>query len=267
MMDLKDSDQFQDGSSDSSSINVDIPARYPIFYETLQVHFPGSLPMTDYFGNTYNTLNSYGFDQGNTAGMVAICRDEITEALFEEVIQYWGKTFNCCSLSGFVMMGKTGLAAATAHTPIDNGIRRFVFYAMPHIAISGDGKIGEVYREGIQQVSHACGALEAIAEELQSGHLQLMLDMQDIEQSMIRQKIISAIRYGDQPDLVALTKLASQIIAQDVKALLSPLDRSVFHYAVLTGIQIHGPLDTHWIYPQEFYLVSSDFSEGQKDLR
>lgn len=242
------------------------PAKNPVFYEILQARFPGSIPMADYFERTAKALKSYGFDRENAVGMVAICRDEITEPLFEEVLKYWGKTFNCCGLSGFVLMGKTGLAAATAHTPIVDGIRRFVFYAMPHVAISQDGTVGEVYREGLQQVSHACGALSAIVGELQSGHLQLTMDLQDLEQSIIRQKMISAIQYGDKPDLVEMTKLASQIIAQDVDQLLSPLDSSVFHYAALTGIQIHGPLDTHWIYPGNFYVVGSDIPGGRKNL-
>ncbi|MEC4814426.1 MAG: hypothetical protein SAK29_14300 [Scytonema sp. PMC 1069.18] len=35
----------------------------------------------------------------------------------------------------------------------------------------------------------------------------------------------------------------------------------MFNYAVITGIQIHGPLETQWIYPQNFYVVGS---EGKK---
>jgi hypothetical protein len=243
------------------------PSSNPVFYETLQTHFPGSLPMADYIKNTYKTLNSYGFNKGKTIGMVAICRDEITEVLIDEVIKYWGKTFNCCSLAGFVMMGKTGLAAATDHTPIVDGKRRFTFYALPHIAISRNGEIGKVYRDGIQKASHACGALEAIVKELQSGCVPLMTDMQDIEQSIIRQKILSAIKYGDRPDLVEITKLAGQIISQDVDKLLSVLDNSIFNYAVMTGIQIHGPLDTHWIYPQDFYVIDSDIPGGKINLK
>lgn len=243
------------------------PNSNPIFYEALQTYFPGSLPMPDYIQNTYNTLNSYGFDKGKTIGMVAICRDEITDTLMDEVIKYWGKTFNCCSLAGFVMMGKTGLAAATDHTPIIDGKRRFTFYAMPHIAISKNGEIGKVYRSGIQKASHACGALEAIVKELESGSLQLIMDMQDIEQSIIRQKILSRLKYGEKPNLVEMTKLVSQMISQDVNKLLSSLDNSIFNYAVMTGIQIHGPLDTHWIYPQDFYVVSSDLAGAQKNLK
>lgn len=238
----------------------------PVFYQTLQEYFPGSLPMKDYIKKTYIELKNYGFDTGKTIGMVAICRDEITDILMDEVIRYWGKTFNCCSLAGFVMMGKTGLAAATDHTPIIDGIRRFTFYAMPHIAISKNGEIGKVYRSGIEKASHACGALEAIVNELESGHLKLIMDMQDIEQSIIRQKIISALKYGEKPNLVEMTKLAGQIISEDVENLLSSVDSSVFNYAVMTGVQIHGPMDTHWICPQDFYVVSSDLPGGKKSL-
>ncbi|WP_017304819.1 hypothetical protein [Spirulina subsalsa] len=238
----------------------------PRFHEAMREHFPGSLPMKDYIKTTYNQLKKYGFDTGKTIGMVSICRDEITDILMDEVIRYWGKTFNCCSLAGFVMMGRTGLAAATDHTPIIDGIRRFTFYAMPHIAISKNGEIGKVYRSGIDKASHACGALEAIVHELELGSLKLMTDMQDIEQSIIRQKIISALKYGDKPNLIEMTKLASRLISEDVELLLNSLDSSVFNYAVMTGIQIHGPLDTHWIYPQDFYVVGANLPGGKECL-
>ncbi|MEW6492324.1 MAG: hypothetical protein AB1589_07400 [Cyanobacteriota bacterium] len=242
------------------------PNVFPAFHQTLQTHFPKALPMTKYMRKTFQSLSAYGFCDENTMGMIAICRDEIAEPLFTEVIRYWGKTFNCCSLAGFVMMGKTGLAAATDHTPIVDGIRRFTFYAMPHIAISRHGDIGKVYRDGLQKASHACGALETVVQELASGHLKLEMDMQDIEQTIIRQKILSTLTYGDKPDLIEITKLASRIIADDVKNLLKILDSSVFNYAVMTGIQIHGPLGTHWIYPQDFYVVGSGLPGGKVEI-
>jgi len=237
---------------------------YPIFHECLQRYFPGALPMEDYMKKTFHCLKALGFEDENTMGMAALCRDEITDPLLNELIRYWGKTFNCCSLAGFVMMGKTGLAAATDHVPIFDGIRRFAFLAMPHIAISRDGEIGKVYREGIHKASHACGALEAIVNELESGRLNLKMDIEDLEQSIIRQKILSTINYGEKPNLVEMTKLACQIISDDVETLLHPLDSSIFKYAVMTGIQIHGPRDTNWIYPHDFYVVGADLPGGKK---
>ncbi|MBD1942353.1 hypothetical protein H6F50_08285, partial [Coleofasciculus sp. FACHB-712] len=66
--------------------------------------------------------------------------------------------------------------------------------------------------------------------------------------------------------LIEITKLASKIISDDVEALLNILDRSVFNYAVMTGIQIHGPLGTHWIYPQDFYVVGADIPGGKEKI-
>ncbi len=234
----------------------------PHFLNALQKHFPGALPLSAYMGKTAEALAPYGFEDENTMGMVAICRDEITDPLFEAVVKYWGKTFNCCSLGGFILMGKTGLAAAKGHTPLFDDIRRFTFYAMPHIAISRYGEVGVVSREGLTDMSHACGALEAVVAELEAGRIMLEMDMQDIEQTIIRQKILSQLKYGTCPDLVGITTLASQIIAADVGHLLSGLDSSIFHYAVMTGIQIHGPMGSQWIYPQDFYLVGKRFGEG-----
>ncbi|MGK7917994.1 MAG: hypothetical protein AB4038_21070 [Prochloraceae cyanobacterium] len=57
-----------------------------------------------------------------------------------------GKTFNHRSLAGFVTMGKTGLAAATARTPIFEELCCFTFYAVPHIALSRKGETSKIYR-------------------------------------------------------------------------------------------------------------------------
>lgn len=231
---------------------------HPAFVNTIQSQFPGTLSLDTYFQQSYELLKNRGFEDENTMGMVSVCRDELTDPFFEKVIHYWGKTFNCCSLAGFVTMGKTGLAAAMGHTPIEDGVRRFVFYAMPHIAMSRRGEIGKVYREGIRNASHACGALEAIVAELDSGRLHLEMDMQDIEQTIVRQKILSTLTYGEKPDLVAVTKLAAKLIRQDVEKLLATLDRSVFNYAIATGIQVHGPFETNWIYPLSLSIFESD---------
>lgn len=43
-------------------------------------------------------------------------------------------------------MGKTGLAAATARTPIFEELCCFTFYAVPHIALSRKGETSKIYR-------------------------------------------------------------------------------------------------------------------------
>jgi len=63
----------------------------PEFYRILKKHFPGTLSLEDYMKQTYEVLQQYGFEDENTMGMVAICRDEITEPLYDEVVKYWEK--------------------------------------------------------------------------------------------------------------------------------------------------------------------------------
>lgn len=238
------------------------------FHRILQTHFPGTLPLEQYMAKTFQVLVPYGFEDENTMGMVALCRDEITEPLFDQVVKYWGKTFNCCSLGGFLTIGKTGLHAAAEHTPIYDGIRRFTFYGMPHIAISQNGEVGKVYREGIEKPSHACGSLDVIVKELKSGHFNMFLDLEDLEESLIRQKILSHVKYGAKPDLIRMTKLACNIISMDTKKLLlNNLNSQVFNYAVMTGIMIHGPLDTNWVYPRNFYVVGAHLPNNMEKIK
>ena len=201
-------------------------------------------------------------------GMAAICRDEIVEACHDQIIHYWGKTFNCCSLAGFVTIGKTGLGAATAHAPIceKDGKRRFVFVAMPHIAISREGEVGKCQREGIAKISNACGALDAIVGELKSGKVNIQLDMADVEQSLVRHRILADLPYGDKPTLDEITRLALDIITNDVEKLTETLDVNVYDYAVLTGIQVHGPEDVDWVYPHRFWHGSDRYDGNRKEL-
>ena len=234
--------------------------QYPDFAAALQQHFPKTLPLQEYMIQTVQALQPFGFDGSNSMGMVAACRDELADPLFHEVVRFWGKTFNCCSLGGFLTMGKTGLAAATAHTPFYGGIHRFVFFAMPHIAISRYGDLGLVYRQGNQEPSHACGALEKIIDQLHSGCVNVQIDLQDLEHSILRQRILSSMTYGYVPNLVEITYIACQLITHDVWHLLKSLSSQVFHYGVMNGIQIHGPNDSQWIYPYACYVVQSTLS-------
>ncbi|WP_231636776.1 hypothetical protein [Planktothricoides sp. SR001] len=240
----------------------------PEFFAVIEKHFPGTLLLEEYMKKTFDVLQNYGFESENTMGMVALCRDEITEPLFNEVVKYWGKTFNCCSLGGFLTIGRTGINAAAAHTPIYDGMRRFTFYGMPHIAISRYGEIGKVYRHGIDKPSHACGSLELIVNELNRGHFNMILDLEDLEESLIRQKLLSHIKYGSKPDLIKMTKLACNIISIDINnLLLKQLSPNIFNYAVMTGIMIHGLLDSNWVYPRDFYVVGENFPHQLEKIK
>ena len=236
------------------------------FKEAIDTHFPGSLLMEDYLKETYQKLLPLGFNDDNTFACVSACRDEIAMPLLEETDKVWGEVFNFSSLAGSLTLGKTGFAAASSHAPIIDGLERYIFIAMPHIAISEKGEIGVVYREGRTGASHACGALEAIVHEINGGKLHLQLDMDDIEQSILKTKIFEKLNYGDKPDLVEITKITHEIIKEDLERLIAVSGKEPFDYAVLTGVLIHGPKDTNYVCPKTFYAVTSDNREEKKEL-
>lgn len=217
------------------------------FQSVLDQHFPGSLPMKDYLQQTYDILINHGFDDDSTFACVATCRDEIAMPLLEETDRVWGEVFNFSSLAGPLTMGKTGFAAATSHAPVIDGLEKYVFIAMPHIALSAKGEIGKCYREGREHASIACGALKAVVSEMESGHIHLQMDMDDIEQSILKSKIFEKIKYGDKPNLLEITKLTHEIVIDDMERLIEVSDKDPFDYAFLTGILIHGPNDTNYV--------------------
>lgn len=234
------------------------------FNRQIDKFFPGSILLEDYMQTTYKKLLPHGFTDDNTFACASACRDEIVMPLLEATDRVWGEVFNFSSLAGSLTLGKTGFAAATSHAPVVDGLERYVFIAMPHIAISEHGEIGVVYREGQEGPSHACGALDAIVSELNGGKLHLQLDMDDIEQSIIKTKIFESLTYGQKPDLVEITKIAHDIIRQDLERLIEVADKDPFDYAVMTGILIHGPRESNYVYPQSFYTVTA--ADGRKKV-
>ncbi|MGI9599433.1 MAG: hypothetical protein ACR2QK_24935 [Acidimicrobiales bacterium] len=127
------------------------------FVKALDKHFPEAMPEADYLAGTADVLARHGFTADNTLACVAACRDEIAAPLLHDVEASWGQPFSLVSLAGMLTAGRTGLSAAVHHAPIEAGKRRMVFYAMPHIAISKAGTIGEVLRPGVTSPSRACG--------------------------------------------------------------------------------------------------------------
>jgi len=232
-------------------------AEYPDFLEALDRHFPGSSLEGDYIAETASLLSGKGFSKDNTIACVALCRDEVTRPLFSDVEQVWGPAFSLAGLAGMVTAGRTGLAAAIHHAPIDNGRRRFVIYAMAHIGIDAAGAIGWVDRSGIAEPSSTCGALVAFRNELQGGELVVEFDRYETEQALLKHRLLPLITYGTVPDLVALTKLTVTAIEDDLQEIILSLaeewrrtDQAMpADAAMFSGIQIHGPDGVNFVWP------------------
>lgn len=226
------------------------------FRNALNQHFPGAMPEADFVKQTLALLSTYGFCRSNTIPCIGVCRDELTRTLVDAIQQTWGEAFNGSSLGGMLFLGTTGFSAAEHHAPEIEGRERYVYFAMPHIALGEHGEQGLCTRPGRDAPSTACGALMAFQQELASGHLSLTLDPDDVEQSLLKQRLFKKIQYGQVPDLVTLTQLAHAAILEDLERMISlTVDPVRNDYAVLTGIQIHGPQGSNYVWPGALYAL------------
>lgn len=231
------------------------------FNDILKTYFDKTCTEPDFVEKTYMALNEFGFNADNTIACVGVCRDEITQLLISLIREKWGEALNLSSLVGMFFAGQTGLAAAMHYSPNIGGKERYVFYCLPHIAIDADGRIGVCKRIGRQGESTACGALVAFQKELSEGKLNLSMDDIDIEQNLLKRRLLGEIPYGHVPDLLELTRITQKVVQKDIEyALNTIVDRSRSDYAVISGIQIHGP-ERNYVWIASCYAVVNEVME------
>ena len=224
------------------------------YEEILSRHFDRIFTEVDFVKKTYDALRKFGFNDDNSIAAICVCRDEISQPLRSIIKHVWGEAFNLSSLGGMFFAGKTALKAAMHHSPKEGGKERYVYYAMPHIAIDEDGRMGFCRRKGIEE-SHACGALCGFLGELQEKKVNVSIDEEDAEQSHLKMRLLKEIPYGHVPDLLELTRIAQKVIFADIeKAIISTVNTKKSDYALITGIQIHGP-ENNYVWPARCYAV------------
>jgi len=231
--------------------------------------FPHAIPQNQFVAGSYEGLHRHGFLAENTIAFASVCRDEVTLPLVEDIENTWGEAFIFSSLGGMLILGKTGFLAAQQHAPIDEGgIERYVYYALPHIAIGPHGEFGVYFRPGRQKASHACGALVAFQHELESRSLQLAPDPDDIEQSVLKRHLLGKLRYGDIPDLPTLTRIAHAVILEELERMIQlTVDPTRSDYGLFTGIQIHTPDGRHFVWPGAAYVVKDGKKVSLSDAK
>lgn len=208
----------------------------------------------DFIKKSYDTLKPFGFNDDNAIASVCVCRDEISQTVRSHIKRMWGEAFNFSSLAGLFTAGKTGMKAFISHAPKVNGKERYVFYVFSHIAIDENENMGVCKRKGLEK-SHACGALCLFLNELSSGKINIRLDEEDIEESLLKRRILRELKYGEIPDLLTLTKITLKAIVEDLEHVIEKtVDLKKADYAVISGIQVHGP-EENYIVPYESYVV------------
>jgi hypothetical protein len=227
------------------------------FEEVVQSHFPGASRMEPFVRRAAaGLIQDYGFTPANTLACVGVCRDEICRSLTEEIEAMWGKSFDFSSLAGVLTLGKTGLSAAQSHAPVVAGRQRYVFFLFAHIGISAGGDLGVTQRAGQETPTAACGALVALRDDLHGGGRHMQVEWEDPEMSLLRLRMKRVRELDPKPDLMALTKATHRATVQDFEELMSSsLNRSSEDFALVAGVEIHGPEGENWIWVGDSYVV------------
>eukprot|EP00904_Undaria_pinnatifida_P010298 jgi/Undpi1/6399/HiC_scaffold_20.g08880.m1 len=237
----------------NKNTGVDSVDKDTLFHMKLDQIFPGSILEGQLVSKAAGVLKLAGFNAENSIALVGVCRDEICSPFVQHVVGQFGHTFGIRGLGGFISCGRTGFGAAHAHSPVVNGRRSYVYFVAPHIAIDEQGMVGLVSRPGIEAKSSACGALCAFRAEVESGDVDMKLKTEDIEQCLLKQALGPHLKKGNLgnvlcgssysiPSLEDLTKLASKVIVSQLEDhIKATVDTTIANYAIVAGIQIHGP--------------------------
>jgi hypothetical protein len=223
------------------------------FTATLARDFPGAVPANQFVNSTQDCLGAYGVHRGSALPLIATCRDELAFALTGELQRAWGPAFNMAGLAGLLTLGRTGIAAARSHAPIVSGRRTFVLFGLTHVGVDDAGVIGNCERPGVPGPSHTCGALMALHDDLRGGDVRTSdypyLDKYDPEQSRLRERIAPRVADPARTNLLAITRIALDLIDLDTDAVIKVLrDQDVpADVAVFTGIHIHGPRGADYV--------------------
>jgi hypothetical protein len=225
------------------------------FTDTLARDFPGAVPVNQFVSGTQDALAARGVIRGTALPLIATCRDELAFAVTAELQRAWGGAFNMAGLAGLFTLGRTGVIAARGHAPLLDGRRTFVLVGLAHIGVGETGEIGVCERPGVPGVSHACGALLAVADTLRKDDVRTSdypyLDPDDPEQSRLRERIAPRVARPAQAELLELTRIARDLIDEDTAGVLDLLrqDGVPTDVAVFTGIHVHGPRGAEYVQP------------------
>jgi hypothetical protein len=237
--------------------------------EQLQDAFPGARPADQFLAAWQRRCQPEGFTADTSLLVVGVCRDEVCAPFVADLERMWGPAFNIGSLGGVITVGRTGMAAVAGHAPqVEDQPTRYVILACAHVGMDPAGNFGRYLRDHQSGSSRACGALMTFRDELLTGHLNLAYDPDDPEMSLMRQRIFSALNYGDLPDPVELTEVAAGTIAKDLDVLiagsLAGRDREV-QVAVVTGVLVHTT-DGDWFQAHRPRIWSSLTGQRPVDL-
>ena len=186
-------------------------------------------------------LGPRGFTPTTALPLLSVCRDELMADFRRDVRRRWGHFFDLASLGGLPLLGRTGVAAALGHAPLDGARHLLLVLALPHVGLE-EGVVGSVVRPGVPGTTSACGAIDVAQRALAAGVSGVVLDRHDIEESLLVARLHETVGSGSVPDLVATTELVRRAAVDELRLLageLSTPEASV-DVALVSGIVVHA---------------------------
>jgi len=186
-------------------------------------------------------LEPYGFGPQTALPLLSVCRDELMADFRRDVRRRWGHFFDLASLGGLPLVGRTGVAAALGHAPLDGVRHRLLVLALPHVGLE-DGVVGSVLRPGVPGTTSACGAIVVAQQALASGVSGVVLDRHDIEESLLVARLHETVGTGAVPDLVATTELVRRAAVDELRLLAGELSTpsAPVDVALVSGVVVHA---------------------------
>jgi hypothetical protein len=92
--------------------------------------------------------------------------------------------------------------------------------------------------------------MTAFQNELKRGRLQVTLDPNDLEMSLLRQQLSQSLRFDQIPTLVELTYSAYECIISEIRKLIAvSANPLTCEFIIIAGVQVHGPGGQDFFWP------------------
>jgi len=239
------------------------------FRKKLDELYPGAINYEEGVVRVTHVLNRYGFTADTAIALVSQCRDEVVYPYVHAIDLNFKGSFNLSSFAGTVLSGKTAFTAALHHAPTNSdGKERYVVFCGPHIAIDAEGNVGPMTRRGQKATSSACTSIIRFQKELESGTCDMALDYLNLEYTAFKRRMMGQVTFfgADLPSLTELTHTCHEATMEDVRSIMDSVTPGAdeCNYAIVSGILIHGPDDTHYLWQGD---VEATINGVTTDLR
>ncbi|MCA5004906.1 hypothetical protein [Sphingobacterium bovistauri] len=212
--------------------------------EIVRTWYPKALTSIDTVNRLLDTIEKeIGLKPKQLMHADSMCCDDVNAIQYPPRALEMLGPFHLGGLNGFPFVGITGMNAFAHHVPEDGAV--IIFYA-PHIGITKEGTIGEIYRIGQSANSACCGAAKGALGKLIDGKIiegnvtSLDFQMNTIEQIFLHQKerILKA-----ENQIFEATEVMYEAIDERIAVLVKETNYPCKYVVLVGGIFINGDRD------------------------